>query len=307
MALLGTCITHLFGGSAGREGTAVQMGASLADALAHLLPAAAALRRYFLIAGVAGGFGSVFGTPVAGAVFAIELVRPARLDAAVLIPAVVAAAAGDFVARALGCIHPQFVQVGPLRLGPLLLGKWLVLAAALAVTAALFMEVTHALAKVAQATVPRLRWRLALGGLVLIALAEALGTRDYLGLGLPGLLDAFCRVDYPPYAFALKLVFTAVTLAAGFVGGEVTPLFFIGAALGNAVAPWLNVPLPLAAGIGMAGMFAGAAHMPVALSVMAVELLGSHAWPHALVVCAVASCLSGQRSIYPAQRRAPAD
>jgi H+/Cl- antiporter ClcA len=128
------------------------------------------------------------------------------------------------------------------------------------------------------------------------------GTSDYLGLGIPTIVRAFVDPHLPWGAFAWKLVFTAVTVGAGFLGGEVTPLFFVGATLGNALGRILGLPLDLAAAIGLAAVFGAAANTPIALSIMAVELLGANVFPHVVVVTVVAYIASGHRSIYPAQR-----
>jgi H+/Cl- antiporter ClcA len=146
---------------------------------------------------------------------------------------------------------------------------------------------------------------MALGGVVVIVLWRLVGTSDYLGLGVPGIVRAFGDPALPHGAFAWKLLFTAVTLGAGFLGGEVTPLFFIGAALGNALGQGLGIALPLAAAAGMASMFGAAANAPIALSIMAVELFGTGALPHVALVCAVSYWLTGKRSIYAAQFAAP--
>jgi H+/Cl- antiporter ClcA len=141
-----------------------------------------------------------------------------------------------------------------------------------------------------------------LGGLVVVALWMLVGTGDYLGLGVPVIVRAFSDPQLPVYAFALKLLFTAVTLGAGFLGGEVTPLFFVGAALGNALARGLGIPLALGAGVGLAAVFAASSNTPLALSIMAMELLGAAVFPHVVIVCVIAYLLTGHRSIYPAQR-----
>jgi H+/Cl- antiporter ClcA len=131
-----------------------------------------------------------------------------------------------------------------------------------------------------------------------------LGTSDYLGLGVPTILRAFHDPGVPAWAFAAKLVFTAITLGAGFLGGEVTPLFFIGAALGGVLGPLLGIPRELGAGVGLAAVFAAASNTPLALSIMAVELLGADVLPHVMIVCVVAYLATGHRSIYPSQRLA---
>jgi H+/Cl- antiporter ClcA len=172
--------------------------------------------------------------------------------------------------------------------------------------AAAFVELTHALRRTSQRRLPWAPGRLFLGGLAVVLLWRLVGTSDYLGLGLPTILRAFSDPALPAWSFALKLLFTAVTVGFGFLGGEVTPLFFIGAALGNLLAQLLGLPLALGAGVGMAAVFAAASNTPLALSIMALELLGAGVFPHVVVVCVIAWVISGRRSIYPAQIRASA-
>ena len=302
LVLLGTVLTHAFGGSAGREGTAVQMGASISDWLLHRLRVDKRVRRHLLAAGVAGGFGSVFGTPIAGLVFGLELVVLGRLEYDALVPALVAALVGDMTTRALGIEHTLFPAVPHVALTPLLLLKWLVFAAVVALVTTAFIELTHALKKHGEKHLPRAPLRLFLGGLLVVGLWKLVGSSDYLGLGVPSIVRSFTDPHLPASVFALKLAFTALTLGAGFLGGEVTPLFFIGAALGNVLARYLNVPIELGAGVGLAAAFATSANTPLALSIMAMELLGANVFPHVVIVCAFAFVLSGHRGIYPAQR-----
>lgn len=302
MVLLGTVLTHLFGGSAGREGTAVQMGASLADAVAHRFKVSRATRRELLAAGIAGGFGSVFGTPIAGTVFGLEVVAVGQMSYEALVPALVAAVVGDIVTRALGIHHTVYPAPAALPLSPGVIGKWLVFGIAVAVVAVAFVELIHVLKKWLERHVPSLPLRMALGGAVVVVLWKLVGTSDYLGLGVPTIERSFVDPTLPPEAFALKLLFTALTLGAGFLGGEVTPLFFVGAALGNVLARLLGLPLELAAGVGLAALFGAAANTPLALSLMAVELLGANVLPHVVIVTVTAYLLTGQRGIYPSQR-----
>ncbi len=302
MVLVGTVLTHLFGGSAGREGTAVQMGASLADGLASRLSIEGELRRELLVAGVAGGFGSVFGTPIAGALFGMEVVVLGRLELRALVPALTASIVGDWVTRAVGIHHTPYPAAPALALSPLVLAKWAVFAVAIAAATIAFIALTHRLAEEGKRRVPSLALRMGLGGLAVLALATLVGTDDYLGLGVPTIVRAFEDPALPRDAFALKLIFTAVTLGAGFLGGEVTPLFFVGATLGNVMARLLDLPLGLGAAVGMAALFGAAANTPIALSVMAVELVGADVLPHVLVVAVIAYLLTGHRSIYKTQR-----
>lgn len=302
MVLIGTVLTHLFGGSAGREGTAVQMGASLTDWLSHRLKLDRQMRRQLLAAGVAGGFGSVFGTPVAGAVFGLEFIVLGRIEYGALLPALVASVVGDMTTRALGISHTQYPAPAALTLTPLLLAKWFVFAIAVAITTAAFIELTHFLRKHGERLVPRLPVRMFIGGALVVGLWTLSGTSDFLGLGVPTIVRSFEDPSLPTYAFAAKLVFTAVTLGAGFLGGEVTPLFFIGAALGNVLAQLLGLPLGLGAGVAMAAVFAASSNTPLALSIMAMELLGASVFPHVVIVCVLAYLFTGHRSIYPSQR-----
>ncbi len=301
MVLLGTVATHLFGGSAGREGTAVQMGASLADDLGHRLGASVVLRRELLVAGVAGGFGSVFGTPIAGAVFALELVVLGSIGYRVLVPALVASLVGDLVTRAWGVAHLDYPAAPFVELTPLLIGKWLVFAVAIAATTVVFIEATRWI-KTQGERLAGLPVRMMVGGAIIVLLWQLVGSDDYLGLGIPTIERAFVDPDLPASVFALKLLFTAITLGAGFLGGEVTPLFVIGAALGSVIAGVLGIPIELGAGVGLAAVFAAAANTPLALSIMAVELLGADVLPHVVIVCVLAYALTGRRSIYAAQR-----
>jgi H+/Cl- antiporter ClcA len=302
MVLVGTVLTHLFGGSAGREGTAVQMGGSLADAIAHRFRLGVHGRRQLLAAGMAGGFASVFGTPVAGAIFGLEVVVMGQIEYDALVPALVAALVGDRVTRALGVVHTAYPSPPSVTPTFLVLGKSLVIGVAMAMVTIAFVELTHHLKHAAERRVKRLPIRMMLGGVAIVAMWKAIGTSDYLGLGVPMIVRSFTDPRLPVYAFAAKLVFTAVTLGAGFLGGEVTPLFFVGAALGNVLARALDLPLELGAGVGLAAVFGAAANTPLALSVMAVELLGANVLPHVALVTVVAYLLSGHRGIYPSQR-----
>jgi H+/Cl- antiporter ClcA len=256
-----------------------------------------------LAAGAAGGFGSVFGTPLAGAVFGLEFIVLGRIEYDALVPALVASVVGDLTTRALGIHHTLYPALQSVPLTPLLCAKWLVFAAVVAAVTLVFIELLHFVKQRGEAALPRLPLRMCLGGLALVGMWQLAGTSDYLGLGVPTIVRAFSDPTLPVAAFALKLLFTAVTLGAGFLGGEVTPLFFVGAALGNLLARLLGIPLGLGAGVGLAAVFAAASNTPLALSIMAVELLGAQVLPHVAIVSVVAYVLSGQRSIYSAQRR----
>jgi H+/Cl- antiporter ClcA len=306
LVLVGTVLTHLFGGSAGREGTAVQMGGGLADTLARALRVDASTRRALLFAGIAGGFGAVFGTPLAGAAFAFEATgarrEPNRWLALSVATALVAAFVGDRVAHACGVTHTAFPRVAAVAFSPLHLGRLALFAAAIAVVAALFVALLSAAKAQGERWLPSLPLRMAAGGAIVVALWRIADGGVYLGLSVPLAVRAFTDASLPETAFAWKTLFTVVTIGAGFVGGEVTPFFVVGATLGNVLARALVLPLDLGAGLGLAALFGSASRAPVALAIMGGELLGWSLFPHALIVGGAASALLGGRTLYPSAK-----
>jgi H+/Cl- antiporter ClcA len=302
MVFIGTILTHVFGGSAGREGTAVQMGGSLADYIALRFRVSKDTRPQLIAAGIAGGFGAVFGTPIAGALFGLEVVCIGRIEYAALAPALIASVVGDYVTRKIGVVHTVYPPAAYVPLTPLVLAKIAAIGIVMGLASMAFVELTHGLKRVLEERVRALPLRMALGGVALVGMWRGIGTSAYLGLGIPTILRAFSDPSLPGYAFAAKLVFTSVTLASGFLGGEVTPLFFVGATLGSVLARVIGLPIALGAGVGLAALFGAAANTPVALSIMAVELLGAPILPHVVIVSVIAYLLSGHRGIYPAQR-----
>lgn len=304
MVLLGTVWSHLFGASVGREGTGVQMGASLADAAAGWMKLDPERRRQMLAAGVAGGFGSVFGTPLAGAVFGLEVLVAGQLNYGALVPCLVAAIVGDWTTRAWGIEHELLPQMGTLPISLALTGKWVAFAVLVAAVAWGFITLTHWIKARSQRHLPSLPLRLMVGGIASVALWQALGTAEYLGLSTPLIGQALSEQALPWWGFAAKLAFTALVLGTGFIGGEVTPIFVMGALLGHSAAGLLGLPVGLAAGVGMAALFAAAANTPLAMSIMAVELMGAGVLPHVALVAVLAWLLSGKASIYSSQKHA---
>ncbi len=308
LILLGTFLTHLFGGSAGREGTAVQTGASLADQLTPLLRRILVFsnndRRILLMSGIAAGFGSVFGTPLAGTLFGVEVLTVGAVRYEALFPCLAASFIADLTTRAWGIHHTAYLVDALARATPFTLRTLLFAAAAgivFGLTALAFARLTHAIGAVYKRLLTYPPLRPLVGGAIVAVIVLATHAQRYIGLGIPTIVAAFHQ-PVPRLAFAAKLALTALTLGAGFKGGEVTPLFFIGATLGNSLAGLLPLPASLLAAMGFVAVFAGAANTPIASTLMAFELFGSEAGAFAAIACITSYLFSGHHGIYHAQR-----
>ncbi|WP_079912613.1 voltage-gated chloride channel family protein [Paenibacillus sp. 32352] len=301
LVLLGTFLTHLFGGSAGREGTAVQMGGSFSELVGKLFKVDEADRKMLLMCGVSSGFGSVFGTPLAGAIFGLEVAAVGLVSYQALIPCFVASFVGDLVTTAWGIHHIHYVM-GPVpALSVPVVLKVVLASVVFGFASILFSELTHTLKAWYAKLFGNPMVRSFAGGIVIIALVSLFGTRDYLGLGIPLLQESF-EGPVPHWAFLWKTIFTALTLGAGFQGGEVTPLFVIGATLGNALADLLHLSAPFLAGLGFIAVFSGATNTPIACFVMGMELFGSEGMLYMFMACAVSYLFSGHTGIYTSQQ-----
>ncbi|HYW51199.1 MAG TPA: chloride channel protein [Gemmatimonadaceae bacterium] len=318
MVLLGTLVTHLFGGSAGREGTAVQMGGALAHVFDRLglqrVPGGArisqAQRAMLLQAGVAAGFGSVFGTPFAGALFALEVTRRRRVTSLALLSCLLSALLAHVVVMQFGVQHTPYPRIAAPPLDGITVTAVFTFQVAIAamasgIVAMLFARSTRGLAHLLRRRIRHPWMRPAIGGTIVVLLVLLTGTRDYLGLGVTSsdagtvtILSSFVEEGARPFSWAMKWLFTTITVASGFKGGEVTPLFFIGAALGNAVATLLHAPVMLLAALCMVATLAGATRTPIACAVLGCELFGVSAAPWFVVACLLARACAGGTSIY---------
>ncbi len=302
MVLVGTVITHLFGGSAGREGTAIQMSGSLTDWMSRTLRLSDIERRHLLVAALAGGFGSVFGVPFAGVVFGLEVQAVGGFDRAAVVPCLTASFVGAYVVDLLGIEHLATPDLGSVGLDALLLLKVAAAGLAFGLAAMLFSKSTHLVKQGFNKVFAWMPARPLVGGALVVGLTLLVGTRAYNGLSLPLISTSFFGAPPPTWSFALKLVFTALTLGAGFVGGEVTPLFVIGTTLGATLAGVLDVPVPFLAAMGFVAVFGAAANTPLACTVMGVELFGIGSVPYLAVACLVAYMVSPHTGIYRSQR-----
>ncbi|MBT0663601.1 chloride channel protein [Geobacter pelophilus] len=299
--LVATVITLAGGGSAGKEGPCAQIGAGLASAFGGLLRLEGVDRRKLVICGISAGFATVFGTPIAGALFGVEVLVLGHMFYDVLFPSFVAGIIGFHVASQLGVNYPHMsAKIIPLMtswsfMEMIMLGIWCGL------IALIFIE----LMQLVQRLFTRLPWppftKALLGGGLLVVIGKGVSTR-YLGLGLDSIEAALNGTVLPVGAPFMKAIATAITLGCGGSGGVVTPIFFIGTAAGNLFAYLFNEPLVATfSAIGMVALLAGAANTPIAASVMAMELFGAGIAPHAAVACMVSFLIVGYRSIYPSQ------
>ncbi len=301
LVLFGTLTTHLFGGSAGREGTAVQMGGSLSEWVGKLIKLQPIDRKIILMCGISSGFGAVFGTPLAGTIFGLEVLAIGVISYEALLPCFIASYVGHLITTAWGVKHIHYsIGVVP-ALEWLLLAKIVAASVLFGLAALLFTQLTRWLKLLFSKRIANPVLKSVIGGFIIIALVYAIGTRDYLGLGIPLIQQSF-QEAVSPLVFLLKTLFTAITLGTGFQGGEVTPLFVIGSTLGSALAGLLAVPIPLLAAIGFVSVFSGAAKTPIACFIMGIELFGSEGAVYLFIGCVIAFLCSGRIGIYEAQK-----
>lgn len=316
LILITTCLAHLGGASVGREGTAVQMGGGIAGGWAKLLRLGGERTRMTLVAGVAAGFAGVFGTPLAATLFAMEVPVAGVVAYEFALPCLVAAYASDAAARLLGAHHERITLALPPSItapdaAPLLMVKCLAAGVVFGLAAVLFVKSNHKAGAIFAKLLPNPWLRVVAGSAILIALVELSGTRAYLGIGtgpVPGepaapyMAAAFAAGGVASYVWLAKLGFTAISLGCGFRGGEVTPMFLTGAYLGNVIAPPLGLPPAFGAALGFTALFSAAAGVPLAGTLLGVELFGSDLTPFFAATCFVACKFGRLTPLYSSQR-----
>jgi H+/Cl- antiporter ClcA len=299
LVLLGTIITHLFGGSAGREGTAVQMGGAIADQFTAIFNLDDSDRKTLIILGISAGFASVFGTPLAGALFALEVLYFSKVSYKSMVLSFLVAFIAYYTVEVWKVNHTHYsIPVVPkLNLNIML---WIIpISVLFGLSSMLFSRSTHYWGTLFL-KIKYPPFRPFIGGVLFAIAIYIIGSTKYLGLGIPIIVESFSKPsEY--YDFLAKIVFTGFILGAGFKGGEVTPLFFIGATLGSALSLVVPLPIALLAGMGFVAVFSGATHTPVACTIMGMELFGIQSGAYIGIACFIAYFSSGSIGIYHSQ------
>lgn len=300
LVLVTTLMTHLFGGSAGREGTAVQMGAAIADLMKRFFPLETYKRKKLLVLGISAGFASVFGTPIAGALFALEVNGFRKINYKTVGLSFLVAYFAYYTVSFWPVHHTHYtIPIVPKITFQNL--SWTVLASIVfGWSALLFSKNLHFWGTLFKKNVTYPPFRPLVGGAILALVIYLFPVDAFIGLGVPSIQAAF-ETPNAPYDFLLKTVLTGFTLGAGFKGGEVTPLFFVGATLGSALSVFIPLPLALLAGIGFVAVFSGATHTPIACTFMGLELFGTESAIFIALACTVAYFCSGTQGIYASQ------
>lgn len=299
LIFVSTILTHLCGGSAGREGAALQLGGSLGQLLGDKLRIEEENRNIMVMCGMSAGFSALFGTPIAAAIFPLGLASIGMIYYTALVPCTISSLVSYWVALYFG-LSPERFHLAAFETTPILALRVVLLAVLCAVVSILMCAVLHQTGKLFQSIFPNQYLRIVVGG-SLVCLAAALFGRDYLGAGMH-IIERAIEGEATPAAFLLKLLFTAVTLGAGYKGGEIVPTLFVGATFGCTAGGLLGIPPSLAAALAMIAVFCGVTNCPLVSLLLAFELFDFTCPELFLLAAAVSYMLSGYRSLYSAQK-----
>jgi len=299
MVFLSTLLTHIAGGSAGREGTAVQMGGAIADQFTGLFKLNAADRKTILIIGISSGFAAVFGTPLAGAIFALEILSITNTKKNQLAASLFVAYIAHYSCLAWQVKHTLY-SIPTIPSISLTTLAWAIVAGVIFGLTALAFTTTGKLFEKIFNKIKFAPLRPFIGGIIIALFIVVFNSTKYIGLGIPTIQDAFIN-NAGQFDFAIKLILTSFTLSAGFKGGEVTPLFFIGATLGNILIWFIPLPMALLAGMGFVAIFSGATNCVYASIALGLELFGMKAGVYVGLASVAAYFTSGPNGIYSAK------
>lgn len=298
----GTILTHLFGGSAGREGAALQLGGSIGNGFGQLFRMKKSDVHVMIMCGMSACFSALFGTPLAAAIFSMEVVNVGIMYYSALVPCVFSALIAAGIAKILGVGSEAMVISDVPEFTAVTGGKTMLLVILCAMVSVLLCVALHLAAKRGKKWIPNPYLRIAAAGVVIIVLTALVRSTDYMGAGMQVIEHCVEFGEVRPEAFALKILFTAITLGAGFKGGEIVPSFFVGATFGCAMGGLLGLSPSLCAAVGMIAVFCGVTNSPITSLLIALELFGMDAAPYFLIGVGVSYMLSGYHSLYNTQR-----
>jgi H+/Cl- antiporter ClcA len=299
MVFLSTLLTHVAGGSAGREGTAVQMGGAIADQFTGFFKLNTAERKIILIIGISSGFAAVFGTPLAGAIFAIEILSIKKIKINQVFASFFVAYIAHYSCLAWQVKHTLY-SIPTIPAISVTTSLWAIVAGVIFGLTAFAFTSTGKLFEGLFSKIKFAPLRPFIGGIIIALFIVVFNATKYIGLGIPSIQDAFVN-NAGQFDFAIKLILTSFTLSAGFKGGEVTPLFFIGATLGNLLIWFIPLPMALLAGMGFVAVFSGATNCVFASIALGLELFGMQAGVYVGLASVAAYFTSGPNGIYSAQ------
>ncbi|MBE6732666.1 MAG: chloride channel protein [Ruminococcaceae bacterium] len=299
---LGSVITHLFGGSAGREGAALQIGGSMAATYGKLLKLNEKNRHIFLMCGMSAVFSSVFGTPLTATIFSIEVVSVGYLYSSALLPCLVSSLSAYFVSLKFG-ITPERFAIKHL---PDFEFKTIMLIFTVAIVSAivgiLFCKAMHLSAHLFKKYFKNEYLRITVGGIIIILLTLIVNSTDYNGGGINIIENIFHNSEVKYEAFLLKIIFTVITIGSGYKGGEIVPTMFIGATLGGSIASLLGLSVPFGAALGISALFAAVTNCPIATLLLSLELFGEEGLLFYVLSAFISFLISGYSSLYTGQK-----
>ena len=302
LIFLGSVLTHLTGGSAGREGAALQIGGSISAWIGRLFRLGEHSVNTIIQCGMAGLFSALFGTPLTATVFSLEVVNVGQFRYAALLPCLVSALTANAIPRYLGLPAEAYHLMGMPELGPVSLFRCGGLAVLAALVSIAFCVLMHEAGRLYKRYLPNQYARAAAGAVLVILLTALEGSGDYNGAGGHIIELALEGKVHVPWAFALKMLFTALTLGAGFRGGEIVPTLFIGSTLGCALGPLFGLEPAFGAAVSMIALFCGVVNCPMASIFLAIELFAGEGLLFFALACALSFLVSGRYSLYSSQR-----
>ena len=302
LIFISTVLTHLCGGSAGREGAAIQLGGSIANRLGKIYNLNENNQRIIIMCGMSAGFAALFGTPMAAAIFALEVISIGIMHYSALVPCVTSAMIAHFVADFFKVKPESFTVAEIPPMEPVTFFKIVLFAGLIGGVSVLFCIFLHTTESIYKICFKNPYARIFAAGCIVILLTAVVGNTSYLGSGMGIIERIFHEGTTPNHTFLLKIIFTALTLGAGFKGGEIVPSFCIGAAFGCVVASLFGLPVTLVAACGMIGVFCGVTNCPITSLLISFELFGFEGMPYYLVTVAVSYMLSGYYGLYHSQK-----